>query len=205
MIAALLLAAAAPQAADGSAVNAERAFAARAQQAGQWQAFAEFADDGAVMFVPQPVRARDWLPKQREEKQAVAWAASASYVSCDGETAVNTGPFWLAAPKLDGFFTTVWRKGEAGWRWTYDGGAPLETPRARVAEPKVERASCAEAPIDMAPVMRPGVKTGGGSSRDRSLVWSWSVEANGARHFKAQLWTGEDYRTVVEDVVPASK
>ena len=94
-------------------MDAERAFAARAQAAGQWKAFAEFADEAAVMFVPQLVRAKDWLPKQREETHAVEWAASESYVSCDGETAVNTGPWWLTAAKLDGFFTTVWRKGEA--------------------------------------------------------------------------------------------
>ena len=197
MIAALLMA--------GTAVDAERAFAARAQAAGQWKAFAEFAADDAVMFVPEPVQAKEWLPKQPEEKQAVEWAASASYVSCDGETAVNTGPWWLSGTKANGFFTTVWTKGEAGWRWTYDGGAPLKTPRAKVAEPVVERASCDEAPIGMTPVVKPGVKRGGGESRDRSLVWSWSVEANGARHFKAQIWTGDRYRTVVEDVVPAAK
>jgi hypothetical protein len=201
VIAALLMAAAAPQ----TAVEAERAFAARAQEAGQWKAFAEFATDDAMMFVPEPVRAKEWLAKQPEEKQAVAWSASASYVSCDGDTAVNTGPWWQAGAKLDGFFTTVWIKGEAGWRWTYDGGAPLKTPRAKVAEPVVERASCEAPPISNTPPVRPGVKHGGGSSRDGSLIWGWSVEANGARHFKAQIWTGDRFRTVVEDVVPAAK
>lgn len=197
MIAALALAAAA------TAVDAERAFAARAQAAGQWRAFADYAADGAVMMVPEPVDAHAWLVKQREAPRSVEWAPAESYVSCDGATAVNTGPFRLTEPRLDGFFTTVWREGSNGWKWLYDGGAPLATPRAWPGAPRIERASCDPAPVSNAPPLPAGGKRGGGASRDRSLLWSWQVDADGTRHFTARLWTGSAYRTVVSDVVAA--
>ena len=45
-----------------------------------------------------------------------------SFVSCDGRTAVNTGPWWGADGVHHGYFTTVWQRTKAGWRWVYDGG-----------------------------------------------------------------------------------
>ena len=44
-----------------TAIDAERAFAADAQQRGQWTAFRATATEEAVMFVPQPVNAQAFL------------------------------------------------------------------------------------------------------------------------------------------------
>ena len=61
MIAAFLLASAPVT----TAIDVERAFAADAQKIGQWTAFRKYADQDAVMFTPQAVWVRDFLPTAR--------------------------------------------------------------------------------------------------------------------------------------------
>ena len=73
MIIALLLAAAAPQAAPQTAVDAERAFAAHAQKVGQWTAFRDYAEPTAVMFDPQAVGAHDFLKGRKDPPRSVEW------------------------------------------------------------------------------------------------------------------------------------
>ena len=74
-----------------------------AQRIGQWTAFRKYADRDAVMFTPQAVWARDFLKGRKDPPKAVRWWPATSFVSCDGHTAVNTGP-WIAprrqAPRL---------------------------------------------------------------------------------------------------------
>ncbi|EJU09676.1 hypothetical protein LH128_27796, partial [Sphingomonas sp. LH128] len=60
--------------ANPSALVAEEiAFARLAREKGQWKAFREFADDTAIMFVPQEVQAQDWLKKQADPAAPVQW------------------------------------------------------------------------------------------------------------------------------------
>src|SRR6476620_9798927 len=116
MIAAMfLVAAAAP-----TAVDAERAFARDAQSMGMWSAFRKYADKDAVMFSPQAVWARDFLKNRKDPPKAISWRPAKSYVSCDGRTAVNTGPWFTPDGKLAGYFTTVWQRSGATWRFEYD-------------------------------------------------------------------------------------
>ena len=131
MIAALLLAASVP-----TAIDAERAFAADAQRIGQWTAFRKYADRDAVMFTPQAVWARDFLKGRKDPPKAIRWRPAHSFVSCDGRTAVNTGPWFAAGRQARGYFTTVWQRTGGQWRWVYDGGgaarrtAPAPQPAA---------------------------------------------------------------------------
>ena len=74
MIAALLLAAAAPAT---TAVDAERAFAVDAQKKGQWTAFRKWADRDAVMFTPQAVWVQQFLKDRKDPPKAVRWAPGA--------------------------------------------------------------------------------------------------------------------------------
>ncbi|MGH6705455.1 MAG: hypothetical protein ACREB1_01445, partial [Sphingomicrobium sp.] len=104
MIAALLIAAAAP-----TAVDAERAFAADAQKLGQWTAFRKYATDDALMFVPTPTNAQTWLRGRDDPKQSIEWWPTESYSSCDGRLAVNKGG-WRRPDGSVGYFTTVWRR-----------------------------------------------------------------------------------------------
>ena len=197
---ALALQAAAPQ----TAVEAERAFNAAAQSKGQWTAFREFAAEEATMFVPEPVKAQEWLTGRKDPPIAVQWWPAESFVSCDGMVAVNTGP-WVR-PRASGYFTTVWeREPDGRFKWIYDGGDGLTTPRALPEQPKVVRAACDTrqlVPVTFSPCPPEG-GCGAGTSPDNSLIWEWRVDSKGARHFEALLWNGKRYASVITDEVAA--
>lgn len=192
ILAALLLAQA------GTAVEAEREFNRTAQTQGQWTAFRRYAADDAVMFVPQPQNAQAFLKDRKDPPVSVQWWPAESYVSCDGTAAVNTGP-WAAA-RGAGFFTTVWiRQADRGWKWIYDGGDALKTPRALPEKPKLRRAACGTVPPMPPPPA--GTDRGAGGSRDGSLIWRWAMAPDGSRTFAASIWTGKRFEEVVVDRV----
>ena len=210
MISAVLLALAAP-----TAVDAERAFARDAQTIGQWTAFRKYADHDAVMFTPQAVWTQEFLKDRKDPPKAVRWAPAHSFVSCDGRTAVNTGPWWGADGVHHGYFTTVWQRTNREWRWVYDGGAATSegsaTPTSVAVN--VHRASCLGKPPG-APIIPPPPLTtkqarttpddnGRGESADRTLGWDWRVDKTGARKFRVYQWNGARYAQVLYNDVPA--
>jgi hypothetical protein len=207
MIAVLLLAAAAP-----TAVDAELAFSRDAQRIGQWTAFRKYADRDAVMFTPQAVWAQTFLKDKPDPATAITWRPAHSFVSCDGRTAVNTGPWFGRDGKPGGFFTTVWQRQKGTWRWEYDGGGPLGGGLADRARLQIHRAACGvRAPG--APVIPPPPlsakqarttpeDTGRGQSADRTLGWDWKVDKSGARNFRVFLWSGSRYAQVLHNQVP---
>jgi hypothetical protein len=208
MIAALLLAAAAP-----SAVDAERSFAADASRIGQWSAFLKYADHDAVMFTPQAVWARDFLKGRKDPPKSVTWRPSDSFVSCDGRTAVNTGPWFTSDGKPGGYFITVWQRGRQGWRWVYDGGVPTPVRKPVSAKPVVHPATCGGrakgAPIAPPPKLTPQLArttpedNGRGESADRTLGWDWKVAPSGARTLHVYLWSKGRYAKVIHSNAPA--
>ena len=202
MISALLLALAAP-----TAIDAERAFAADSQKIGQWTAFRKWADEDAVMFTPQAVWTQIFLKDKADPPKSVSWGPAHSFISCDGRTAVNTGPWIGADPTRHGYFTTVWQRHGQNWRWVYDGGDRQTGPTPTIPKAQIHRASCSgKAPG--APVIPPPVLTsrqarttpednGRGYSADKTLGWDWKVEKNGARRFRVYQWTGDHYAQVL--------
>jgi hypothetical protein len=202
MILALLLVAAEPQ----SAIDAERAFAAEAQKLGQWTAFRKYAAPDAIMFVPQASNAQGWLKDKADPPVAVFWWPGRSYVSCDGNTAINTGPWVRQWGKSVGYFTTVWkRQADGSWKWLLDHGDALAAPRAEGGDIKPRQASCAK-PIK-APTPKLGLTRGGssgsGKSDDGTLAWRWFIRADGSRTFEALIWTGLGWQAVISDSVKA--
>ncbi|NYT42541.1 hypothetical protein HZY97_17345 [Sphingomonas sp. R-74633] len=198
ILAALILQAAAPQ----SAVDAERAFAAAAQAKGQWTAFRETAAPDAVMFQPGPVKALDWMKGKADPPKAVEWWPTESYVSCDGTLAVNTGG-WKRPNGTVGYFTTVWqRQADGGWKWVMDHGDVTNAPREKPLEPKIVRAVCGGIYVPSGNNDRIS-KVGSGLSKDTSLIWKWTVRADGSRDFSANIWNGNGMTQVVHDVVAA--
>ncbi|GAA4749864.1 hypothetical protein GCM10023264_15350 [Sphingomonas daechungensis] len=201
-------------AASVTAVDAERAFAADAQKLGQWTAFRKYADDTAVMFNPQAVWASEFLAPLKDPPKAIGWGPSDSWVSCDGRTAINRGPWTSASGKSHGYFTTVWMRDGKGWKWTYDGGDSLAKPMPLPKQPKVERASCTgrekipgEYREEVKPTARiagkPPADAGQGRSADGTLIYEWRVAASGERRFEAKIWNGRDYRTILDQHVSA--
>ena len=206
MIAALLLAAAEP--APMTAIDAERAFVADAQRLGQWTAFRKYAAPDALMFVPQPIKAHDFLKDRKDPPVSVYWWPGRSYVSCDGTIAINTGPWVRGYGKSVGYFTTVWvKQSDGGWKWVYDAGDDLPAPRAEGGDIKPVVASCINVPKETltATGTRIGATADSGRSKDETLSWFWKVRQDGSRYFTANLWDGQRFVDVITDKVAAPK
>ena len=193
MIFALLLAVATTP----TAIDAERAFVNDAQKDGQWTAFRKYAADDAVMYVPQRVNAQEFLKDLKDPPASVFWWPGKSFVSCDGNYAVNTGPWVRQFGKSIGYFTTVWRRQPDGsWKWIYDGGDGLASARAEGGDIKPLTASCEGKPAGLPNASK---------SADGSLAWAMEAGPAGRRSFRAYLWNGKEYRPVVEDLVAPPK
>lgn len=198
--------------ASNSAIEAEQAFASMAQTEGQWTAFRAFAAPDGVMFVPARVNAQQWLKDRADPPVAVMWWPGRGWVSCDGNVAVNTGPWVRSGGKSVGYFTTVWARTRSGWKWLLDHGDALKEPRAATDAPKVHRASCKGRPSNSSnpPPIELGTADAkidfqSGASHDRTLRWSSQVDqATGARTVTVQIWNGSAYETVLEDEVAGS-
>ena len=220
MIAAMLLAAQvvaatpAPQTAIDagparSAIDAERAFAADAQARGQWTAFKAWSTPDALMFTPQPVKAHDFLKNSKDPPIAVFWWPGASYVSCDGSVAINTGPWVREWGKSVGYFTTVWvRQPDGGWKWIYDGGDTLRVPRAQGGDIRPRVAACATPrplppAVEAATAAGRNAKSAEGRSKDGTLRWQWTVKPDGTRDMIVRMWAAIGWQVVVNDHVAA--
>lgn len=194
-----------------TAVDAERAFSHDAQRNGQWTAARAYADPDAVIFTPQAIWARDFLRGRKNPPAAMRWSPNASYVSCDGRVAVNTGPWQNAHGRQNGFFTTVWQQDKGQWRWVSDGIHTLKRPLAARKAPIVRKGSCRGhalgPPLMAAPSAKKGpsgVKPddfGRGYSEDRTLGWDWRVGPNGARRFRTFLWNGRGYTVALAQTI----
>ena len=145
-----------------TAVDAERKFSRDAKTRGQWTATRAYADADAVMFTPQAIWARDFLKGRKDPRAAIRWSPNASYVSCDGRTAVNTGPWQTADGRQHGFFTTVWQQDKGQWHWTSDGRHTLKKPLAVLKVPLVRTASCKSRAPGPPLMARPTTKRGPG-------------------------------------------
>jgi hypothetical protein len=117
ILAALLFAASASQ----SVAQAERAFAAQAQQDGQWAAFRAFAASDAILYAPDRRNAQQMLANQPEPAATLQWRPARTITACDGTLAYSTGP-WTRSDGKAGGFGTIWRHDAGGWAWIYDGG-----------------------------------------------------------------------------------
>ncbi|MES2754352.1 MAG: hypothetical protein V4659_06775 [Pseudomonadota bacterium] len=189
---------------DITPLDAERDFAADAQRLGQWSAFRKWAAPAAIFLPPENVHAA--LKDAPDPAKSVEWWPTAGFLSCDGTLGANTG----GAVWPDGrtnFFSTLWAKQAAGgWRWTLDHGGDLAAPRPRpAADPAIRRASCDNKPRGLIQVKRKGTQQGSGTSKDKTLGWSWTVEPDGTRVFYVHLWTGTTYEPVIADRVAAPK
>ena len=196
-----------PIAQPGDVVAVELAFARAAQDKGQWSAFAEFAGDDAVMFVPQPVRAKEWLKGRANPPQAITWQPYQVWSSCDGSLAVTKGAS-LRPDGTAGYFTTIWQRQEDGaYKWVLDQGDTLEAP---LAEPDMVQTDVANCPqrkpggVQARP-QGPGELSGPleGKSADGSLIWSARVASDNSRELHVSLQKGGTMKEVLSVSVAA--
>ena len=195
-----------PLAANPSAfVAAEIGFARLAQDKGQWTAFRETAHPDAVMFVPQRVKARDWLTSQKDPVEAVKWQPHAVYVSCDGNIGVTTGA-WQKA-RENGYFTTVWQRDPMKGKlsWVLDHGDALGAPREAPEFIESKQAVCGSRPAVPIEAGGEGDDMAVGLSADQTLSWTSTVRADKSRRVTVRLWDGKDMAIVIDDQVAAPK
>jgi len=156
-------------------IAAELGFARMAREQGQWTAFAEYAADSGVMFVPEQVNARTWLKGRADPPESVAWQPHQVWSSCDGSLAVTRGA-WQRPDGSQGRFTTIWQRQERGdYRWVLDMGEALAEP---LAEPEMIAATVADCDTGNARPARPGADGGEPGpqrpdmARDGTLHWT---------------------------------
>lgn len=224
-LAALLLAASQPSAAD-----AERAFAAAAQAGGQWAAFRAAAAPDAILYAPGLTSAQHFLATQTEPALKLSWRPAHTLTACDGTLAYSTGP-WTHAARGTGSFGTIWRRDGEGWRWIYDnghdGGASFgdalvedhsacgTPPRGDIAhddtlsaQPVAVLAGGALSGVIVASdgalpaALTLGTASAEGASADRTLRWRINPIAGGktgAHLLRMWSWDGRRYRLAVFD------
>lgn len=189
-------------------IAAEIGFNQLAQQKGQWTAFRETASKNAVMFVPQPKPALEWLKGRADPAQSVKWQPHKAFMSCDGKTGATTG-VWQKPDGTVGYFTTVWQfvernaRGEGEWKWVLDHGDALTAPRAPKEMIETKVASCKGAAPATLAAPPEGAKMKTGYARDQSLSYTYVVQPNGARTVEVKLWDGQQSETVIFDQVAA--
>jgi len=190
--------------ADPSAVIAtEMAFARAAQEKGQWTAFRQYATRDAVMFVPQPVNAQDWLRRQTDPARAVTWQPHQVWSSCDGSFVVSTGGATYPGGSQSNFLT-VWQKQDEGeYRWVLDQALPHgERPFA---------ADTIGAAVADCPTSRPGGRLQArrgenwrsGASNDRTLEWATQLEADCSRLVTVRIVQGGQFEEVFRVAAPS--
>jgi hypothetical protein len=193
-----------------TALDAERTLSRDAQRTGQWTAFGAYSDRDAVVFTPKATWARDFLKGRKDHGAAIRWKPNATYVSCDGRLAVNTGPWQNLDARQTGFFTTVWEQEKGQWHWLSHGRHVLNVPLAPRSSPIVRKGSCRGRapgpPLLVPPPIKngPGVTPddfGRGYSSDRTLGWEWRVGPRGVRHFRTYLWTGRRYTLALAQTI----
>lgn len=191
-----------PAANPSEVIAAELAFARLAQEKGQWAAFRATAADAAEMFVPQRVKAADWLKGRPEPAVAVKWQPYAVWSSCDGSYAVTRGSW--QSPNASGIFATVWqRQRDGSYKWLSD--MSLASQSAEPA-PEMISASVADCPKrgerPATSAAFPGTTRsdiGGGSSTDKTLQWTTTVMPDGTREMAVILWKDGDLVDVVSE------
>ncbi|MFC0206082.1 hypothetical protein [Novosphingobium soli] len=185
-------------------VAAEIAFARMAREKGQWTAFREYADDDGVLFVPEAVRAKDWLRGRKDPPAAVQWQPHQVWMSCDGSLGITKGA-WQRPDGSVGYFTTIWKRRKKGdYRWVLDQGDTLAQP---LEAPEMLSATVADCP-QRRPGPPPGVvqesagdvpvgPRGSGLSDDGTLAWSYAVAPDKGRTLVVSLRKGGTMREVL--------
>lgn len=190
-----------PTAVPSKVVATELAFARMAQEKGQWTAFRDYATGDAVMFVPEPVNAQEWLRKQADPAEAVKWQPHEVWSSCDGSLAVTRGA-WQRANGTSGYFTTVWQRQQNGeYKWVLDQGDVLTAP---MIEPDFIRTTVADCGTPDIPVQMDGpARQYQGGSNDGTLWWHVNVRDDLSRDLKVYVNTDKGMQSLLDVAVAA--
>jgi len=143
-------------------IDAERAFAARAAEAGVARSFLDFMTDDAIVFAPGAVNAKAFYgarPPGKTPKEGgplLAWWPNFAGISQSGDLGFTTGPAEFNGKRSVNYFTVWVKQSDGGWKWVYDGGAsdaaaglPPAAPVLELAVSRVRPISAQEAMLDV--------------------------------------------------------
>lgn len=158
-----------PRANPSALVAADLSFARQAREQGQWSAFRAAAAPEAALFVPQRVRALDWLKNRANPPVALAWQVQNVWASCDGAFAVTRGAWQKSGQEprqksgTSGYYITLWqRQNDGSYKWLIDHAEPLGQP---LAEPEMISAKVADCPQPRAAADQPPPSPPGANQR----------------------------------------
>jgi ketosteroid isomerase-like protein len=157
-------------------IAAERAFAARAGEVGVARSFLENMTDDAIVFNPDPVKAKSVYggrPPEKTPKEGgtrLAWWPNWAGIARSGDLGFTTGPAEVNGKRTVHYFT-VWQKQTDGdWKWVYDGGAESDPSQAPGPNAPVKALAAGDA-TSMAPaVAMAGVKAAEAALAARAKV-----------------------------------
>ena len=108
-------------------IAAERAFAARAAEVGVARSFLETMTEDAILFAPEPVRAKSVYggrPPEKTPKEGgtlLAWWPNWAGIARSGDLGFTTGPAEANGKRVVQYFTVWQKQADGGWKWIYDG------------------------------------------------------------------------------------
>lgn len=178
-------------------IAAELALGRLARKDGEWKALRETAADEAEMFVPERVRAADWLKTRDGPGEPTRRDGRSVWMSCDGSFGVVHG-IWQRRGNTGGFVTVWQRQKDRSYKWLLDfrdaggevdakpQGDTLEMITARVADCLSNQGSVPSGDFQFS------------ASKDRSIHWREGLLADGRWDFGLQGWNGQDYAVLFE-------
>ncbi len=174
-----------------------------AQEKDAYSALLATAANDAILFLPEPSKAKPWL-KTQSPLINTSWQPHKIYLSCGGKSGVVTGAIkWR---DIDGYYTTVWHyfpkaSGGSEWRWLLSHGDRVEHALKKVKSVQIQTASCEYEPP--ATIITPdvGVQMKQGLSRDQSLSWTWQYFPDKSHILVVKLWDGEKSIAVLTDTI----
>jgi hypothetical protein len=155
------------------------------------------------MFVPQRVRAQDWLKGRADPATSVRWQPRAVWSSCDGSYVVTQGQ-WQSANASGGFVTVWQRQGDprrpTGYKWVLDMSVTTELRPEAADTIAAKVAACSVPPPIMSPGMMPATPNDrvNAHADDYSLRWSSEVRPDFSRRISVDSWNGSRFETVLE-------
>ncbi|MCX6835930.1 MAG: hypothetical protein NTW07_12555 [candidate division Zixibacteria bacterium] len=120
-------------------VNSERAFASALVEKGSRDAFLEFSDYDAVMFLPGAIRVKNHFRFSARSTELLSWLPTYAEIASSGDMGWTTGPWeWREKPTDSlplgtGHYVTIWKQqADSTWKFVLNIGVAH---RAPITEP----------------------------------------------------------------------
>lgn len=183
-------------------IAADIALSREARSRGAAESLRRSAADAALVLVPRPQPAAQWLKGRARPSPARDWTPRTVWVSCDGSFAVTKGA-WRRGSEAGDYIALWQRQPKDGWRWLLheDGPARPLGPEPEMIAGRV--AECAGLVPRPRGFVAPPVSPLQDSSPDGSLEWRVTQMPSCALVVSANAWNGRAMADVLTWTRPA--